>query len=146
MYGRYLACVTPVLFMAGVAVLASAARRTVLWAAGAAAMLAVVAACVVQWYAGDLLTQYTFTAYDFPETAFLTWDWTAFRLWHATLTGLVLLGVSVAAVRLRRHGPLVLAACWPWSRSACAPPRPTGSRSRSCGPRPRTPTSGTAST
>ncbi|URN06567.1 hypothetical protein LUW74_26845 [Actinomadura madurae] len=108
-YGRYLACVTPVLFMAGVAVLASAARRTVLWAAGAAASLAVVAACVVQWYAGDLLTQYTFTAYDFPETAFLTWDWTAFRLWHATLTGLVLLGVSVAAVRLRRHGPLVLA-------------------------------------
>ncbi|WP_433477091.1 hypothetical protein ACQPZP_08580 [Spirillospora sp. CA-142024] len=108
-YGRYLACVMPVLFMVGVAVLARASRRTLLSAAGAAAGMAVIAACVVQWYAGDLLTQYTYTAYDFPETSFLTWDWTAFRLWHATLTGLVLLALAVAAAGLRRHGPLLLA-------------------------------------
>ncbi|TDD90156.1 hypothetical protein E1293_03735 [Actinomadura darangshiensis] len=108
-YGRYLACVTPVLFMVGVAVLVRAARRTLLLAAGAAAVLAVIAACVVQWYAGDLLHQYTYTAYDFPETSFLTWDWTSFRLWHATLTGLLLLALTVAAVQLRGHGPPLLA-------------------------------------
>ncbi|WP_203596683.1 hypothetical protein, partial [Actinomadura bangladeshensis] len=108
-YGRYLACITPVLFAAGVAVLTRAPARTLLRAASAAAALTVAAACVVQWYAGDLLSRYTFTAYDFPETSLLTWDWTSFRLWHATLTGLVLLGLSVAAVRLRRHGPLLLA-------------------------------------
>ncbi|MFA1541156.1 hypothetical protein [Actinomadura monticuli] len=108
-YGRYLACVTPVLFIAGVAVLARAPRRTLLPAAASAAAVTVAAACVVQWYAGDLLGRYTYTPYDFPETAFLTWDWTSFRLWRATLAGLLLLGLSVAVVRLRRHGPLLLA-------------------------------------
>ncbi|MFC4050252.1 hypothetical protein ACFOY4_11190 [Actinomadura syzygii] len=108
-YGRYLATITPVLFAVGVAVLLRGAWR-VPAAGAAAAALTVGAACVVQWYAGDLLTQYTYTGYDFPETSFLTWDWTSFRLWHATLTGLVLLAVAVAAVRLRRRGPLLLAA------------------------------------
>ncbi|WP_245868633.1 hypothetical protein [Actinomadura meyerae] len=109
-YGRYLASVTPVLFAAGVAVLLRAAPRTLLRAASAAAALTVAAACVVQWYAGDLLGQYTYTAYDFPETSLLTWDWTSFRLWHATVAGLVLLALSVAAMRLRRHGSTLLAA------------------------------------
>jgi hypothetical protein len=95
--------------MVGVAVLVRAPRRMLLRAVCAAAAVAVVSACVVQWYAGDLLTQYTYTAYDFPETSFLTWDWTSFRLWHATLSGLLLLALSGAAVRLRRHGPLLLA-------------------------------------
>ncbi|WP_141578303.1 hypothetical protein [Actinomadura sp. WMMA1423] len=111
-YGRYLASVTPVLFAVGVAVLMRASRRTLLWAAGAASVLTVAAACVVQWYAGDLLTRYTYTAYDFPETAFLTWNWKTFHLWHATLAGLLLLGLSVAAAlpRPRRStGPLLLA-------------------------------------
>ncbi|TYB46465.1 hypothetical protein [Actinomadura chibensis] len=107
-YGRYLATITPVLFAVGVAVLLRGAGR-VPAAAAAAAALTVGAACVVQWYAGDLLTQYTYTGYDFPETSFLTWDWTSFRLWHATLTGLALLAAAVAAVRLRRRGPLLLA-------------------------------------
>jgi hypothetical protein len=108
-YGRYLACIAPVLFAAGVAVLMRAPARTLLRASAAAVAMTVVAACVVQWYAGDLLSQYTYTSYDFPETSLLTWDWTSFRLWHATVTGLVLLGLSVAVVRLRRHGPLLLA-------------------------------------
>ncbi|MFG1851336.1 hypothetical protein ACGFJT_05795 [Actinomadura geliboluensis] len=108
-YGRYLASITPVLFVAGVAVLLRAPAKALLGAASAAAALAVAAACVVQWYAGDLLSQYTFTSYDFPETSLLTWDWTSFRLWHATVAGLVLLALSVAAVRLRRHGPPLLA-------------------------------------
>ncbi|TDC55959.1 hypothetical protein E1281_09660 [Actinomadura sp. KC345] len=108
-YGRYLACVTPVLFVIGVAVLLRASRRALLCAAAAAAALILAAACVVQWYAGDLLALYTYTGFDFPETAFLTWDWTAFHLWHATWAGLVLLFASVVFVRLRRHGPLLLA-------------------------------------
>ncbi|WP_179278769.1 hypothetical protein [Actinomadura mexicana] len=111
-YGRYLASVTPALFAVGVAVLTRASRRTLLWAAGAATVLTVAAACVVQWYAGDLLTRYTYTAYDFPETSFLTWDWTAFHLWRATLAGLLLLALSAAAVLLRprrSNGPVLLA-------------------------------------
>ncbi|MFA1545239.1 hypothetical protein [Actinomadura chokoriensis] len=108
-YGRYLACVTPVLFAAGVAVVLRAPRRALLWAVSSAAAVTVAAACVVQWYAGDLLGQYTYTSYDFPETSLLTWDWTSFRLWRATAIGLVLLGLSVAVVRLRRYGPLLLA-------------------------------------
>ncbi|GGV14380.1 hypothetical protein GCM10010182_38740 [Actinomadura cremea] len=109
-YGRYLACVTPVLFAAGVAVLLRAPRRTLARAVASAAALTVLAACVVQWYAGDLLSEYTFTIYDFPETSFLTWDWDSFHLWHATLAGLAVLAVAAAAVLLPRHGAPVLAA------------------------------------
>ncbi|NDU73101.1 hypothetical protein GWI34_10720 [Actinomadura sp. DSM 109109] len=109
-YGRYLASVTPVLFAVGVAVLLRASRRTLLWAAGAAAVLTITAACVVQWYAGDLLHRYTYTAYDFPETSLLTWDWTSFHLWRATLSGLLLLALSAAACLWRRSaGPLLQA-------------------------------------
>ncbi|MFI0410143.1 hypothetical protein [Actinomadura sp. 3N508] len=108
-YGRYLASITPVLFAVGVAVLLRASARTLLWASAAAATLTVVAACVVQWYAGDLLTLYKHTPYDFPETSFLTWDWESFQLWHATATGLALMCASVAVARLRRSGPLLLA-------------------------------------
>ncbi|MFV2174422.1 hypothetical protein ACFHW2_07835 [Actinomadura sp. LOL_016] len=109
-YGRYLACVTPVLFAAGVAVLLRAPRRTLARAVASAAAVTVLAACVVQWYAGDLLSEYTFTIYDFPETSFLTWDWDSFHLWHATLAGLAVLAVTAAAVLLPRHGAPVLAA------------------------------------
>lgn len=108
-YGRYLACITPVLFMVGIAVLLRASRRTLALVAGSAAVLTLLAACVVQWYAGDRLTRYTFTSYDFPETSFLTWDWKSFELWHATVAGLALLGLAVAAVLLRRRGPALLA-------------------------------------
>ncbi|MFD0685184.1 hypothetical protein [Actinomadura fibrosa] len=108
-YGRYLACVTPVFFAVGVAVLLRAGRRTLLWAASSAAALTVLTACVVAWYAGDRLHRYTYTRYDFPETSFLTWDWTAFHLWRATWAGLVLLGLAVLAAQLRRHGPALLA-------------------------------------
>ncbi|RFS84651.1 hypothetical protein D0T12_13985 [Actinomadura spongiicola] len=103
-YGRYLATVTPVLFAVGVAVVLRASHRALLWAVASAAAMTVVAASVVQWYAGDLLTQYTYTVFDFPETSFLTWDWASFRLWDATITALALLGASVAVARLRRGG------------------------------------------
>ncbi|MFB4313081.1 hypothetical protein [Actinomadura sp. 21ATH] len=108
-YGRYLACVTPVLFLVGAAVLLRATLRTVLWTAAATAALAVAGAGVVQWYAGDLLSEYTYTLFDFPEVSFLTWNWSEFHLWHATLAGLTLLGLALIAARLPRHGPAVLA-------------------------------------
>ncbi|MBT2213835.1 hypothetical protein [Actinomadura sp. NEAU-AAG7] len=109
-YGRYLACVTPILFAVGVAVLLRASRRTLLSAVAAAVAVTVLAASVVRWYAGDRLARYTFTRYDFPETSFLTWDWSSFRLWDATLAGLVLLGLAVLTTLTRRRwGPLVLA-------------------------------------
>ncbi|QFG24708.1 hypothetical protein [Actinomadura sp. WMMB 499] len=109
-YGRYLAYITPVLFMAGAAVLLRARRRTLARAVAAAAALTVLAACVVQWYAGDLLAEYTFTIYDFPETSFLTWDWDSFHLWHATLAGLGILAAATAAALLPRRAAPVLAA------------------------------------
>ncbi|WP_395104432.1 hypothetical protein [Actinomadura sp. SCN-SB] len=107
-YGRYLACVTPVLFAVGAAVLLRATLRTVLWATAATVAVAVMAASVVQWYAGDVLSRYTYTLFDFPETSFLTWNWTSFHLWRATLAGLVLLGLAVVAARLPRHGRAVV--------------------------------------
>ncbi|TDD73498.1 hypothetical protein [Actinomadura rubrisoli] len=107
-YGRYLACVTPILFAVGVAVLLRATRRTLLVAVAAAVALTLLTACVVQWYAGDRLSRYTYTRYDFPETSFLTWDWTSFHLWRATWAGLALLGLAVLASLLRRLGPLLL--------------------------------------
>jgi hypothetical protein len=109
-YGRYLACVTPVLFAVGAAVLLRATLRTVLWAAAATVTLAVLTASVVQWYAGDLLSRYTYTRFDFPETSFLTWNWTEFHLWRATLAGMVLLGLAVLTARLPRQGRAALVA------------------------------------
>ncbi|MFC6878155.1 MULTISPECIES: hypothetical protein [Actinomadura] len=108
-YGRYLACITPVLFAVGAAVLLRAPRRALLRASGAAAACTLLAAAVVQWYAGDRLRRYTFTPYDFPETSFLTWDWHAFRLWPATVAGLTLLGLALVATRLPRRGAVLLA-------------------------------------
>ena len=107
-YGRYLACMTPVLFAVGAAVLLRARLRTVLRAAAATAVLTVLAASVVQWYAGDLLSRYTYTRFDFPETAFLTWNWHEFHLWRATGAGLALLALAVLAARLPGHGRAAL--------------------------------------
>ncbi|WP_433333569.1 hypothetical protein [Spirillospora sp. CA-294931] len=107
-YGRYLACVTPILFAVGAAVLLRASRRTALLVAGSAAGLAVVTGGIVQLYAGDRLKRYTYTAYDFPDVSFLTWNWAEFRLWPATLAALVLLGLALLAARLPRHPSAVL--------------------------------------
>ncbi|WP_067827577.1 hypothetical protein [Actinomadura kijaniata] len=109
-YGRYLACVTPVLFAVGCAVLLRLPRRAAAWAAALSAALLAGSAVVVGWHAGDRLARYTFTPYDFPEISFLTWDWTAFRLERATLAGLVLLGLAVLASRLRGLATVTLTA------------------------------------
>ncbi|GLZ10114.1 hypothetical protein Acsp04_03490 [Actinomadura sp. NBRC 104425] len=108
-YGRYLACVVPILFAVGAAFVLRASRRDVLAAAGAAAGLALLTAWIVQWYAGDRLTTYAFNQYDFPEPSFLTWNWNEFRLWPATFAGLALLAAALLAVQVPRYGYLTLA-------------------------------------
>lgn len=107
-YGRYLAFITPILFTVGLAVLVRGGSRTVIRATAASAALCVVTAGVVQWYAGDLLSRYTYTLFDFPEVSAITLNWTEFRLWHATLAGLAMLCLVVLVAR-PRHGPVVLA-------------------------------------
>ncbi|MCP2336892.1 hypothetical protein [Actinomadura rupiterrae] len=97
-YGRYLACFAPLLVAAGIAVLVLAARRTVAFAAAGTAVLAAASAAVVYGYAGDRLSKYVFTQFDFPESSFLMWDWQRFHLWRATVAGLVLLGLAVLIV------------------------------------------------
>ncbi|MFI0451323.1 hypothetical protein [Actinomadura sp. 6N118] len=102
-YSRYLAGVTPVLFAVGAAFLLGATRRAAVAATAAAATSTMLLAAVVQVYAGDRLNTYTFTLFDFPETSFLTWNWTEFRLWRATFAGLTLLGLFLVASQWPRR-------------------------------------------
>ncbi|MFC5181863.1 phospholipid carrier-dependent glycosyltransferase [Actinomadura harenae] len=97
-YGRYLACFTPLLVGAGIAVLVRASRRTLALAAAGTVALAAASGAAVFLYAGDRLTKYVFTPFDFPESSFLTMDWQRFHLWRATAAGLALLGLAVLVV------------------------------------------------
>ncbi|WP_051468089.1 phospholipid carrier-dependent glycosyltransferase [Actinomadura oligospora] len=97
-YGRYLACFAPLLVGAGIAVLVRASRRTLAFAVGGTAAFAAASGAAVHWYAGDRLTRYVFTPFDFPESSFLTLDWERFHLWRATAAGLALLGLAVLVV------------------------------------------------
>jgi hypothetical protein len=108
-YGRYLACLAPVLFVVGLAVLLRARLRAVLACAGAVSALVVAIAAIIQVNAADKFGGYLFVTFDFPETGFLTWHWTQLRLWVATLAGLAVLWLVVAAARLPRHGRPVVA-------------------------------------
>ncbi|WP_345429194.1 hypothetical protein [Actinoallomurus vinaceus] len=94
-YGRYLACLAVAHALCGLAVLMRR-RRSIVGYALAAGVVCAGAGLSAAIYAGDRLTDYNFIAFDFPETCFLTWDWTALRLGTASLTGLALLGVLVA--------------------------------------------------
>ncbi|SEG47463.1 hypothetical protein SAMN04489712_105422 [Thermomonospora echinospora] len=108
-YGRYLACLAPLLFAVGVAVLLRASRRTALRAAAAVAVVTAAAAALIELRAGGSFGEYVFFPFDFPETGFLTWDWDSLRLWTATLAGLGLLALTVAmAVAGRRSGAVLL--------------------------------------
>jgi hypothetical protein len=93
-YGRYLACLAVAHALCGLAVLVR--RRRVVGYALAAGVVLAGAGLSAAVFAGDRLTHYTFIAFDFPETCFLTWDWTSLRLGTASLAALALLGVLVA--------------------------------------------------
>jgi hypothetical protein len=94
-YGRYLACLAVAYAVCGLAVLVRR-RHVVVGYAVAAGVVLVGAGLSAAIYAGDRLTHYAFIAFDFPETSFLTWDWTSLRVGTASLAALGLLGVLVA--------------------------------------------------
>ncbi|MEO5877372.1 MAG: hypothetical protein ABIS86_04745 [Streptosporangiaceae bacterium] len=94
-YGRYLACLAPALFVAGGALILRAGRGAVLRLAAVAAAVTLLIALVVRLHAGTRLTRSQFVPFDFPETSFLTWDWHVLDLWLATGAALALLAVAV---------------------------------------------------
>jgi hypothetical protein len=109
-YGRYLACLAPVLLLAGISTLARGGplvrARSVLTCMAISTALA----GIIQFHAGDLLSRNFFGAFDFPEVCVLTWDWTSLRLWPATGAALLLLALAALAMTgTQRHGLFVLA-------------------------------------
>lgn len=111
-YGRYLACFTPALVAAGLAVLTRARTATAIRAALGTAALTAVTAGIVWLHAGESLSRDFFGVFDFPEICFLTWDWDALNLWRATVTATLLLALAtlVRATAGRRTGLIAVAA------------------------------------
>ncbi|MFF5263483.1 hypothetical protein ACFY4C_31530 [Actinomadura viridis] len=108
-YGRYLACLAPVFFLAGGAVAMRASRPLLLRAVGAAAALAVVSGLIVRVYAGGRLSTDFFGVFDFPEMSVMTWSWNGLKVGWATLA--VLPGLAALLfLKYRRVGPVLGAA------------------------------------
>lgn len=138
-YGRYLTCVAVAYALAGVAVLAR--RRAVIAHALAAVVLLVGTGLTVAGHAGQRLHDYTYIAFDFPETSFLTWDWTSLRLGTASAAAVALLTLFVLVTATRRPAVAIAAGlaafnlvavtvmCKPWVRvgeAIAAPGPPAG--------------------
>jgi hypothetical protein len=135
-YGRYLTCVAVAYALAGVAVLAR--RRAVVVDALAAVILLSGTGLAVAGHAGQRLSDYTYVAFDFPETSFLTWDWTSLRLGTASAAAAALLTLLVLVTATRRPAITIAAGlavfnlvavtvmCKPWLsvREAIAAPGP----------------------
>ncbi|MGI5328776.1 hypothetical protein [Actinomadura nitritigenes] len=112
-YGRYLGCLTPVLFMAGAAFAVRGTREAVDRAVLATTCLTLAAVGVVWWYAGKRLSRSFFSVFEFPEISFLTWSWDALRLWSATCAALFLLALAGLVVsKYRQAGALAAAAAF----------------------------------
>ncbi|QKG18618.1 hypothetical protein [Actinomadura verrucosospora] len=112
-YGRYLGCLTPVLFMAGAAFAVRSTREAVDRAVLATTCLTLAAGGVVWWYAGKRLSRSFFSVFEFPEISFLTWSWDALRLWSATCAALFLLALAGLVIsKYRQAGALVVAAAF----------------------------------
>jgi hypothetical protein len=110
-YGRYLACLTPPLFVLGAVTLLRARRRTATAACAGGALPMLAGAAVVSVFAGSALTHDTLVRFDFPDLSALTWNWTGVHVWPTTAAGLVLLAAAVAASRVRGQAAPVLLAC-----------------------------------
>lgn len=95
-YGRYLACVAVAHTLVALAVLLRR-RRSAARHAFVAGIALTGCGLSVATYAGPRLTGYHFIAFDFPETSFLTWDWSSLRIGTASVVALALLGLLVAA-------------------------------------------------
>jgi hypothetical protein len=110
--GRYLDCMIVTFFLPGMVVLRRAGPRRVLLYAACVAPPTLIAALVIDAYAGSSLPTHSFgTAFNFGEPAVLTQNWNSANVALATAVGLGLLAVSVAvAVLLPKARVLVLLA------------------------------------
>ncbi|MFF4619865.1 hypothetical protein [Nonomuraea jabiensis] len=103
-YGRYLACLTPALFIVGLVVLTHVRKELAARAGRAAAGLTLVAGAVVHLHAGERLYRDFFGVFDFVEISFITANWDSLSLDQATLTTVAVIGLAVlAAGRARRR-------------------------------------------
>lgn len=100
-YGRYLACLLPVLFMVGMAALLRARPMTLAAGVGITFGSTTALGWAVWGYAGDRLHADKFEVFDFPETSLLTGDWQGLRFWAATFAGLGLLATCSLVARGR---------------------------------------------
>lgn len=110
-YGRYLACLVPVLFLAGAAFAWRAPQVTMARVLLVTAGTALAASAIVRMHAGDRLSGNFFSSFDFPEICFLTWNWDSFQLWPATVAALLLLALAgLVLIRYdRRRGLCAIA-------------------------------------
>jgi hypothetical protein len=106
-YGRYLACVAVAYALAGVAVLARG--RAVIAHALVAVILLGGTGLAVAGHAGERLRDYHYIAFDFPETSFLTWDWTSLRLGTASAAAVALLALLVVLTATPRPAVTIAA-------------------------------------
>jgi hypothetical protein len=97
-YGRYLACLAAVYALIGLSVLV---RGRSLRAIGAGVVILSGSGLWAVLYAGDRLHRYVFVAFDFPETGFLTGDWTALQPVAASLAAVAILIALSGLVRVR---------------------------------------------
>ncbi|WP_165969275.1 phospholipid carrier-dependent glycosyltransferase [Actinomadura sp. KC06] len=95
-YGRYLTCFAPILFLAAVVLVTRAPAFTALRAVPITAAITMAAGGIVWLHAGDQLSRDFFLSTDFAEISFLTWNWEEFHLWFATIVALLLLAVIAA--------------------------------------------------
>jgi len=110
--GRYLDCMIVTFFLPGMVVLLRTSRRRMVIYAGCVAIPTMIAAIVVDAYAGSSLSTLGFgSAFNFGEPAVLTQNWTSANVALATAVALGLLAAWVAiAALLPRQRVLVLLA------------------------------------
>ncbi|GLW62008.1 hypothetical protein Arub01_02520 [Actinomadura rubrobrunea] len=106
-YGRYLSCVAPALFLSGFAVAFRARWASTRWAVLVTAALAPLSALVVWWYSDGKLSDKIFVLFDFPEMSVLTRTWHDLRLGWATCLVLPVL-LLIPLLRHRRFWPAAL--------------------------------------
>ena len=113
-YGRYIACLAPVFFIAGAVFAVRGTRTAAVRALPATAGLTLVTGGVVWLYAGDQLSRGFFPSWEFPEICFLTWNWSSLDLWSATWVALLLLALAAASMIAngRRDGLFIAAAAF----------------------------------
>ena len=95
-YGRYLSCLAPVLFVVGAATIVRARGRRLVPAFLGVATVVGVMGGIASWYAGKRLSAYPFARFNFPEIAFLIKDWNSLHMWQSTGAALLLLALVMA--------------------------------------------------